>query len=44
AASQSSEYILKEALVKWIATDNLSFTTVKSEGFCELVEIIRKLK
>ncbi|CAG8683994.1 4531_t:CDS:1, partial [Ambispora leptoticha] len=42
-APQPGEYILREALVKWIATDCLPFTAVESESFHELVEVIRKL-
>ncbi|CAG8852703.1 13200_t:CDS:2, partial [Gigaspora margarita] len=41
---RSNEHILRNALVKWIATDTLPFTTVESESFRELVEIIRKLE
>ncbi|CAG8674846.1 23613_t:CDS:1, partial [Racocetra persica] len=41
--SQSSESIFRDALVKWIATNNLLFTTVKSESFHKIIEIIKKL-
>ncbi|CAG8515461.1 29801_t:CDS:2, partial [Racocetra persica] len=44
AILQSSEDIFREALVKWIVIDNLPFTTIESESFRELFEIIRKLE
>ncbi|CAG8608903.1 15206_t:CDS:2, partial [Racocetra persica] len=43
-ASKSNEYIFREALVKWITTDNLLFTAVELESFQKLFEAIRKLE
>ncbi|CAG8551413.1 10018_t:CDS:2 [Ambispora leptoticha] len=40
---QSNESIFREALVKWIASKSLLFTTVKLESFQELVRLIKVL-
>ncbi|CAG8809443.1 36841_t:CDS:1, partial [Racocetra persica] len=40
----SGEYLLRETLVKWIIKDCLLFTTVESESFHKLFEVIRKLE
>jgi len=41
--SKSSKHNLREALVEWIVKDSLSFTTVESESFHKLFEVIRNL-
>ncbi|CAG8741099.1 7504_t:CDS:2 [Acaulospora morrowiae] len=42
--SQSGEHLLRETLIEWIVKDCLLFTTVESESFHKLFEVIRKLE